>query len=91
MSPPLRLVWMVTDYVRAASGPVSAADVAAAITQGNAQLAGGALVTASNRGYVTRTGRRWCAGPIEPGSADDQRYRAQRKWFAHRHGDGAAP
>jgi hypothetical protein len=84
MSPPLKLVWMVTDYVRSAAGPVSTADVAAAITQGRTETAGGALVTARGRGYVERMSDGcWRPGPIELFSADDRRYRAQRKWFAH--------
>lgn len=83
MSPPRTLVWMAADYVRTAAVPVSTEVVAAAITQGNTQLAGSALVTARRRGYVKRSYGRWVPGLVEPGSADDRRYSAQRQWFAH--------
>jgi hypothetical protein len=69
---PLKLVLMAADYVRTAAVPVSTEVVAAAITQGNTQLAGSALVTARHRGYVKRSYGRWAPGLVEPGSADDR-------------------
>ena len=86
MSPPQLLVFMVTDYVRAQAEPVALRDIALALTQGRTDVAASALASARGRGYVQRVSdsdKRWCPGPIEPHSAEDQRTRAQRRWEAH--------